>query len=434
MAQLTTVYRAAAVYDCLGTVARPGVVAVRDGWIVASGSLEMAAAVPDATVVDLPQTLILPTFVNAHAHLQLTTLGPRPYPGQFVRWLRMAMQNTQASDLQLAQAVTQGVAMSRCAGVGYLGDIASRPSAVVARRCGANLPGVSYLECFGITGRFQEEGIGQLQGQVREWLGIAGHNGAAGVDPAANPGVILGIQPHAPYSAGLDLYHAAVVLARRHGMPLTTHLAETVEEVQFVRDAKGPLVELLCDLGKWDRTIRPTGMHPIEWLEPVLQSTPWLLAHCNYVDDSHIEILARWGASVAYCPVANSYFGHHRPQQGRFHRYRDMLAGGVNVCLGTDSIVCQRPNDSQPLGIGSQIRYLYRRDATDPATILAMATVNGMRAMGLPRRHASLTPGAPARWVTVTIDPDDPTDPLVQALLNNHPMQQVEHVFSDPGD
>ncbi len=407
-----TIYRVAGVRDALGVDARPGVVVVRQGQIVAAGGADQESGYGGSRIVDCPHMLILPVFVNAHAHLDLTAVGPRPYNGRFVDWLKTAIQTGPSTQAQATQAIEIGIQQSKHAGVGYVGDI-SRWESIQTRFQSVSLPGVSYLECFGI-GQQQSQAVTQLKQR------LAGISDSGVRDPTM--GVAFGLQPHAPYSAGLELYLAAAELAGQHGYRLSTHLAETHEELVFIRDAKGPFVELLKHLGKWDGSIRATGLHPVAWLEPALRAGRWLLAHCHYVDDRQIEMLARCGASVAYCPIASDYFGHHQPQRKVYHRYRDMLSAGINVCLGTDSILCQRPSDPQPLGIGSQMRYLYRRDRTDPITLLRMATVNGLHAMGLPPSWASLQPGSPGRWVMTRVDPQDPTDLLVQALCHDGPM------------
>src|SRR5690606_31948643 len=122
-------------------------------------------------------------------------------------------------------------------------------------------------------------------------------------------GIVLGLQPHAPYSAGPRLYREAVHQSQTHAYRLATHLAETREEIEFVRDLAGPIIELLQFVGRWDGSIvRSDAAHPVDLLEPQLREGRWLLAHCNYVTDDHIDLLAKCGAAVAYCPVASTYF------------------------------------------------------------------------------------------------------------------------------
>ena len=107
-----------------------------------------------------------------------------------------------------------------------------------------------------------------------------------------------------------------------------------------------------------------------------------------------------------------------------------MLDAGVNVTIGTDSIVCQLPDEAQPLGVMAQVRRLYRRDRMLPAVLLAMATTHGARALQLPAGAATLQPGAPAKLAAVPFNPDDACDPWVQALSHDRPMMPITPIMS----
>jgi cytosine/adenosine deaminase-related metal-dependent hydrolase len=412
-----TIYRAAAIRDAQGANARPGAVAVKHGRVVASGHPDSMSKrlLKNATIIDRPHELIFPALVNAHAHLDLTSLGPTPYGGDFTAWLRDVVSRRPTDPKLIIDAVRRGLVLSREAGVGHLGDIAGSTAAVMGRRQTpheAEIPGVSYIECFGV-GEHQASSIAQVTRALNDLpfeTRIDFHD----------RGAVLGVGPHAPYSTGMDVYMAANRLSHDRIYRLSTHLAETLEEIQFVRDAEGPFAELLKELGKWDDSITPTGQHPVQWLEPMLKHARWVLAHCNYVEDEHIDILQKTGTSVAYCPVASEYFGHVD------HRYRDMLEAGVNVCLGTDSILCQPADEPQPMGILAQMRCLYRRDQTDPGTLLKMATTHGMLALEYSETDATLQKRAPAVFAAVKIDPNDPLDPLVQVLMNDQLVTPID--------
>jgi len=407
----TILIEAGAVRDARGVDARPGVVALRDGEVVAAGAPAEVQVKGEVRRIALPDRLVLPALVNAHAHLGLTRAGPRPYGGDFARWLEEAIALTPRMDVETVAAVTEGVAMSRRAGVGHLGDIAGSAAGIGAR-IEAGLPGVSFLECFG---------LGSLAEATSEDLRQLYRSKSPPFD-MNDPRVHVGVQPHAPYSAGLQLYRAVTALSQDRAVRLSTHLAETKEELEFIYHGRGPLADLLKRLDRWDESITGRAVHPIDYLKEVLKRGRWLLAHCNYVDDHHIPLLAKVHASVAYCPVASDYFGH------RHHRYREMLAAGVNVCLGTDSILCQSDVDgtSQLLGILPQMRYLYRRDRTNPDRLLRMATINGMLALSLHEHHATLNRGAPDNLIAVRFDPDSPVAPLTQVLENDHPVEPVD--------
>ena len=415
MTRSTTIYRCGALLDAAGTCSRPGDLVVCNG-IIAPIPPPPNASEPPPTVINLPEMLVMSAMVNAHAHLDLTAVGSRPYAGDFFDWAGWIMAWRQDHPEKTVEAVKLGVAMSQGAGVGWVGDIAGSDEAVKAF-VRSGMAGVSFIECFGL-GLRQVDAIDNMR---RRLTGLS--ESLDGADDLCR----VGVQPHAPYSAGPALFDAATTVAEQSDLPLCTHLAETPEELQFVRDAAGPLADRLRSWGKWDETIEGSGLHPVDWLRPQLARRPWLLAHCNYVEDEHIRVLADCGASVVYCPVAGDYFGHPRNRPGG-HRYRDMLDAGVNVCLGTDSILCQPTEQEQPLGIMAQMRHVYRRDGggTDLAnTLLKIATINGLKALGLDPTLATLQPGAPARLAGVRFDPSDPADPLTQVLENDYPVESI---------
>lgn len=398
----TVLHVAAAIRDAAGNAARPGAVAVCGERIVAAGRPEDVRAhaldrTPDR-VVDHGSVLLLPAFVNAHAHLDLTSIGPRPFEGTFLDWVGLVMRERPTERDAIRAAVEHGLRLSRESGVGWVGDIAGSSEAVLARAEADErdrVPGVSWLEVFGIGSR-TEAGIAQAEARLAELRGACEGVTDLRVD----------LQPHAPYSAGLGLFERAAEL----GAP-STHLAETLAELEFVDSATGPFRDLLTQLRGEDLALVGSGTSPVQAFAKALRRSRWVLAHCNYVDDADLELLARCpGVTVAYCPIASEYFGHHG------HRYRDMLARGVPVALGTDSILCQPQGEPTPLGILPACRRLRARDRTDGDTLLAMATVHGARALGLEAGAATLRPGAPARFATAPIDPSDATDPWLQCL------------------
>ncbi|MEL7088447.1 MAG: amidohydrolase family protein, partial [Planctomycetota bacterium] len=324
---------AVAGFDEFAPATRPGAVAVAEGRVIDAGptiDLERRYLADAAVVRDRPGELILPGMVNAHAHLQLTTIGPQPYTGDFVSWVEMLRRHwpgdgepfaKQPSESWFVAAVRDGAKQSLAAGVQAVGDIIRFDAEARARR-ETGLDGIGFVELFGHGPPFDHDARARL------------------TQPAE------GFQPHAPYSAGPAVFESAAA----SGRPVSTHLAETRDELEFVATGRGAFLDLLkAPPIKWDDTFADhyaAGLSPVRWMEPYLRRTPWLLAHCNYVDDDDIALLAETGSSVVYCPIASEYFGHHH------HRYRDMLEAGMNVCLGTDSIVCQPSADVEPQPLG----------------------------------------------------------------------------------
>jgi cytosine/adenosine deaminase-related metal-dependent hydrolase len=388
--------RAAAIADGSAIAARPGALLIEANIVLAAGPTESIGQVANAEIIDATGELVIPALVNAHSHLDLTHIGPQPFNSSVVDWLTMVRQR-RASDVEtIRDSVHRGAELALAGGTGLIGDIAGSASAVEALR-DSPLAGVSYLEFFGLAGR-QPLAIERMRTIVEQV-------------PRVDRRVRLGLQPHAPYSCGLDVYRAAAA----SGLPLATHLAESLEELEFVSNACGPIAAMIRQIGVWDDTIHGCLQHPIDLLAGALPHRAMVAAHVNYLDDAQLLRLATTAISVAYCPRASSYFGHPHGQP-QSHRYRDMLAAGINVALGTDSIVCLDTPDR--ISVLDDMRLLSRRDAVAPRTLLRMATEAGAAALGYDPAVATLAPprGRGVGVIALPIDPADPTDALLQTL------------------
>lgn len=331
-----------------------------------------------------PGCVLLPGLVNAHTHLDLTHLGPRPLDpaAGFMGWVEMIRTGRHLEEPKIADSVRRGIELSLAGGVVAVGDIAG---AAGGRPCfeplrvlqESPLLGVSYLEFFGIGTRLEV-----ALSRIEEWAAeLARQDGG-------NLRIRPGLQPHAPNSVDLRLYIAAAEQAGRRGMPISTHLAETVEEREFVARGTGSQRRFLEELGLWSDSVLERvgrGLHPVGHLAAALERARFLVAHVNDCDDEAIATLARTGTSVAYCPRASEYFGAGRKMGP--HRYREMLAAGVNVCLGTDSIVNLPASAADAarggMSVLDEARLLFRRDGIEAGQLLRMATINGALALGL---------------------------------------------------
>lgn len=388
-----------------------------------------------AAVWALNGRVLMPGLVNAHAHLDLTHVGPVAFDrnGGFGGWVEVVRSARHSADEAIAASVGLGVERSLNGGVVAIGDIAGAPGGRltdVPWRVleGSPLVGVSFLEFFGI-GRT----AGMAFGRVREFVESRGLLGGVG------RGMRFGVQPHAPTTVDRRVYRRVAGWAAEAGLPVATHLAETLDERRFVGRGDGPQREFLAALGLWEEDVLAEvgrGAHPVEHLAEAMGESGragqgWLVAHVNDAPGPALGVLAGCGASVAYCPRASAYFGAERWFGG--HRYRDMAACGINVCLGTDSVLNLGP---ESVGGGSDVvsseragrittlddvRLLYRRDtravlgltggeereaAHDgwACELVGMATVNGARALGLEPSAFAFGVGArPAGVVAVRV-------------------------------
>jgi cytosine/adenosine deaminase-related metal-dependent hydrolase len=397
--------QAAMVVDGETVKAAPGAVLIEGDRILASGTPQAIGPVSDCPVRRLDKAVVIPGLVNVHGHLDLTHIGSVRYSGDFTQWIDLVRRGRAESDEGIAAAVEAGVNLARAGGTAIIGDIAGarslRPIATL-RRCG--LAGVSFFEVFGLGQRTADA--------------VAAMNDAVCQCPSLEGGVALGVQPHAPYSCDAEVYVAAL----RHKLPLATHLAESLDELAFVNGATGPIADFIKRIGVWDSTISGAATHPVDHLAKMLSQAPFVAAHLNYVEDRHLEMLSKFPITVAYCPRASAYFGH--PQTGwPGHRYRDMLDAGINVALGTDSMLCLDTPDR--LSVLDEMRLLYQRDGTDPTTLLRMGTFNGAIGLDFDPALVRLSPGPTAGLLAVPIDGANRGDPLRQILSNRSAPQWI---------
>ena len=401
--------RAASIVDGKGRTATPGAVLLQGSQILASGAVAAIGPVDDAELIERPQCVVLPALVNVHCHLDLSHIGPMPLDGDFIGWIEQLRATRAETDEAIAASVRRGVELVVAGGTALVGDIAGVGSLVPIDQLRASkLGGVSFLEVFGLGNR-QQHAIDAMSEAVQD-------------GPTNESGVRLGLQPHAAYSCGRAVFEVAAQL----GVPLATHLAETLDELQFVDTATGPLASMLERFGVWDDSIVGCGCHPVDYITEVLGDRAIVAAHLNYVDNCHVEKLANSPITVAYCPRASAYFGH--PHDGYPpHRYRDMLEVGVNVALGTDGLPCLDTPDR--ISVLDDMRFLYQRDSADPISLLRMATVAGASALGFDESLFTLAPGPTAGLLLVETDRDDARDPLTQVLQGDHAPQWIAGPF-----
>ncbi len=362
-------------------VIEDGAVTIQDGVIRSVGP---DAGASGAHATDFGDAVILPGFVNAHTHLELGHLSGRvPPSADFIGWINQLMalrESDPQPEQSAADAVQDGIAQSLAYGVTTVGDITRTPHRSRPILARSAIRGVSFGEVSAIGNRLSLLG---------ERLAVA-----ASREHETNR-VRVGVSPHAPYSIAPEAVAACVETAIERHLPLCMHLAETRDEVRFTQSADGPFADALRDLGIWDGSIQPTGLSPIELAADTELLTPnTLIAHANYVSDSDVDLIAQAKSHVAFCPRTHAAF-EHAP-----HRFRDMQAAGINVCIGTDSLA-----SNPSLSILDELRFLQRAQCDVSAdTLMAMGTLNGARALGWDKTIGSIAPGKAADLVVIPFE------------------------------
>lgn len=351
-----------------------------------------------SAAIDLGDVALLPGLVNAHTHLELTSCSGKFAAQSFVDWIQQVSRN-QPDDSTIRQSIRDGMQASIACGVTTIGDIGHGFSAV-QEWLTSPVNMVGFLEVLGMGHKRNDPHSRSLENATEMCERFAAMPSAL----ARHKSIVqLGITPHAPYSTDPSLYRQAIDFAQKTSRPICTHLAETREELQFLADGTGPFRDLLERFNLWDGSFQPPGCSPVEYAQSLgLLACKPLLAHVNYVGDEDLDRLAQNGCSVAYCPRTHAFFKHEP------HRYRDMLARKINVCLGTDSLA-----SNPTLSILDELRFIRMQDhAIDNVELLKMATLSGARALGLDRETGSLQPGKRADLIAVPLSHLATTDPI----------------------
>jgi cytosine/adenosine deaminase-related metal-dependent hydrolase len=357
-----------------------GAVIIKDGKIAAVGPYQdLASSLAVEEQIDLGEQILLPGLINAHCHLDYTSMrGKIPFEKVFARWLQAirALKEGHTNEDYL-KAISDGLKELRQWGVTSVFNIGS----IIEIMSGLPTPDLRtwwFYELMDIRANICLEDfvlrmLAFSEKQV-SWLGG------------------FGLSPHAPYTSSHRLYRDVKFCAQKYDIPVTTHLAETPEELEMFRNGSGHLFDFLKSAG---RNMRDCGTKsPVAILlgEGFLPRGS-LLAHLNAVDPADWGILQRHAPdfTVVHCPKTHAYF-----QREKFH-FDQLKQCGVTVCLGTDSLA-----SNSSLNLFEEMRVFAQSHNTVPEKeLLNMVTVYPAKAIGLARRLGTIEVGAFADLIAI---------------------------------
>ena len=190
-------------------------------------------------------------------------------------------------------------------------------------------------------------------------------------DPSPGARVRIALAPTSPFSVTRELLVETAALARRRGVRLHTHLAETIEEEEF------------C--------LERFGVRPLQYLDDIgwLGDDVWL-AHCVHLDVAEAQRMGATGTGVAHCPTSNGRLG------AGIANVPALLAAGAPVGLGVDGAAS---NEAQELIHEVRAALTVARAARGPRALsarqaLELATLHGARCLGREDELGHLTAGA----------------------------------------
>jgi cytosine/adenosine deaminase-related metal-dependent hydrolase len=306
--------------DDAGTEHRRGWVRVEDGLVA-----EVGAGDPAGGYDDLGGAVVTPGFVNTHHHLYQSLTRARAQQADLFTWLKTLYPVWARIDEEMEYAAARcglaELALSGCSTVFDHHYVFPRgvSGLVEAELRAAQELGVRMVASRGSMDLGESDGGLPPDSLVEDVDAILADTERlhALVDGGMAQVVVA---PCSPFSVTTRLMEESAALARKLGLQLHTHLAETVEEDAYCREL-------------YDCT-------PVEYLERVgwTADDVWC-AHCVHLSDDDVRTFARAGVGVAHCPTSNMRLG------AGIAPVRPMLDAGVRVGLGVDGSASNERGD-----------------------------------------------------------------------------------------
>jgi len=306
--------------DAAGTEHERGWLRVEDGLIA-----EVRGGEAPAGAEDLAGAVVTPGFVNTHHHLYQTLTRARAQQADLFTWLKTLYPVWARIDDEMEYAAARcglaELALSGCStvfdhhyvfprGVSGLVEAEVRAAQELGVRIVAARGSMDLGESAGgLPPDSLVEDIDTILADTERLHRLA--DGAT---------VQIAVAPCSPFSVTTRLMEESAALARRLGLQLHTHLAETVEENAYCREL-------------FDCT-------PVEYLERVgwIADDVWC-AHCVHLSDADVATFGRAGVGVAHCPTSNLRLG------AGVAPVRTMLDAHVRVGLGVDGSASNERSD-----------------------------------------------------------------------------------------
>lgn len=377
-------------------------VAVRDGRIVdLQPRAEAGRRYRAGRELDLDNHLLIPGLVNSHGHAAMTLLRGYADDLPLERWLTESIWPAEGrwmSEEFVRDGTEIALAEMLKSGTTCFSDMYFFPNQTAAMawqhgvRCQLTFPVIDFPSAWA---RDAEDYLHK---------GLALHDSYRDNDL-----VSIAFGPHAPHTVADTVLRKIAVIASELDAGIHIHLHETADEVEA--------------------TVTQSGVRPLRRLHDMGLLTPnTQCVHMTQVDDEDIRLLAESGASVIHCPRSNLKLG------SGFCPVEDLRRAGIPVALGTDGAAS---NNSLSMLAEMQMASLLAkgvsRDATalDCHRALAMATLEGARALGLGAVTGSIEAGKHADLVALDLG-DIRHQPMynpLSHLVYGHTGDRVSHVW-----
>ena len=383
---------------------------------------------------------ILPGLVNSHCHLEFSDL-PEPIPAgdSFPDWIRRLLTHRKSKGddseqiaISRCAAIKCGIRESYEAGVRWIVDMTTQPwdpdwIESCVKEIHASLP-QSYAPKNPIAIQPCIEFLDLSKNQFELSVSFAEKQANA---PESDQIGRIGYAPHAPYTASRNVTKLCAEQSLAQSRLVTMHLAESVDEMEWLRDRGGAFLDLLGPFISPDyfSTLGQVSEH-VQLLKQAWRAT---VAHGNYLSNSDLYDLASHSENMAvvHCPRTHRHFGHRHGARLQYS-LAERIASGVRHFIGTDS------RASNPdLNLWSEVKLVRtNHPSVSSLEILKMITTDAAEFLGISDRYGFIRPGQPSTLTAIkfsedclslnsTVDAERVYDALLASNTVSAPLEMV---------
>ena len=343
------------------TVINNGAIAIKGTDIIEVGhSDDIFRKYTAGNVIKERSSVIMPGLINTHTHAAMVYFRGIADDLPLTDWLNNHIwpaENTWLSPEFVSDAIELACLEMLKGGITTYNDMYFYEDAAgrTAKRIGMRaVLGAGILDFPSKSASTTDEYFDNAESFIRDWKG----------DELITPC----IAPHALYTCGPDTLKRSKAIAEKYDIPLHIHISETEWEVRDV-------------LARYNK-------RPVEYLESLsFLDKNVLAAHCIWVEDNEIELLAKRGVSVSHCMESNLKLA------SGFAPVATMIAEGVKVTFGTDGAASNNDlNIFSEMSTTAKVHKALSGNPTvlDAKTVLCMATRWGAEALGLGDKTGTL--------------------------------------------
>jgi cytosine/adenosine deaminase-related metal-dependent hydrolase len=325
-------------------------------------------SIPVGRSIQYHKGIIVPGFVNAHCHLELSHMKGQIVQGLgLTSFIQEVMRSRQASERLREEAMLQADKEMYDNGIVAVGDHVNTDHSVAVKR-NSSIYYHTFIELLGFDPNKAQEVFQKASTLQQSWLGSSS------------------ITPHAPYSVSRDLMK---LLKKQKGDTselLSIHNQETEEENKFFRYKTGKFLNFYQNIGQTITSFKAQAKSSLQTYLPLLsRQQPLMLVHNTFTSPKDIYFAERINRDITwcFCPKANLYIEGQLP---KIHHFQQSTG---RIALGTDSLAS---NDS--LCILSELKILHRHDPTlKLSETISWATLNGASHLQIDQQYGSIEVG-----------------------------------------